>query len=92
MHWDILKTNRDFEHFFAELPMIAFRRNRNLQDILGEKTINNRKQLRQSINKNGYSKPCNSKLYNLFCTHVQSTSAFRSTVTQKTFKIYNKLN
>ena len=57
-HWDILKTNRDFEQLFAELPIIAVRRNRNLQDILGKKTIiNNRKQLRQSTNQNGYSKP-----------------------------------
>ena len=91
--WDILKINRDFEQVFAELPIIAVRRNRNLQDILGKKTIiNNRKQLRQSTNQNGYSKPCNSKSNNLCCTHVQSTSTFRSTVTFKTFKIYNKFN
>ena len=95
-HWDILKINRDFEQLFAELPIIVVRRNRNLQDILGKKTIiNNRKQLRQSTNQNGYSKPCNSKSNNLCCTlwnAVQSTSTFRNTVTFKTFKIYHKLN
>ena len=92
-HWDIFKINRDFYKVFAEHPIIAFRRNRNLQDILGKKRIiNNRKQLRQSINQNGYSKPCNSKLNNLYSTQVQSTSTFKSTVTHKTFKINNKLN
>ena len=92
-HWDILKINRDFEQVFTELPIKAFRRNRNLQDILGKKTIiNNRKQLRQNINQNGYSKLRNSKLNNLRCTQVQSTNTFRSTVTRKTFKICNELN
>ena len=65
---------------------------RNLQDILEKKTIvNNRKQLCQNIDQNCYSKPCNSKLNNLCCTQVQSTNTFRSTITNKTFKIYNKL-
>ena len=92
-HWDILKISRDFDKVFAEHPIIAFRRNRNLQDILGKKRIiNNRKQLRQSINQNGYSKPCNSKLNNLYSSQVQSTSTFRSAVTHKAFKINNKLN
>ena len=89
----IKNKQRDFEQVFAELPIIAFRRNRNLQDILGKKTIvNNRKQLRQNINQNGYLKPCNFKLNNLCCIQVQSASTFRNTVTCKTFKIYNKLN
>ena len=37
-HWDLLKINRDFEQSFTELSIIAFIRNRNLQDILGKKT------------------------------------------------------
>ena len=40
-HWDILKINRAFEQVFAELPIVVFRRNRHLQDILGKKTIIN---------------------------------------------------
>ena len=89
-HWYILKTNRDFEQVFTELPIIAFRPNRNLQHIIGkETTIKNKKQLRQSINQNGYSKPWNSKLNNPCCTQVQSKNTFRSTATHKTFKIYN---
>ena len=92
-HWDLLKINRYFEQFFTKLPIIAFRPNRNLQDILGKKIIvSNTKQLYQNINQNGYSKSCNSKLNNLCCTQVQSRNIFRNTVTHKTFKIYNKLN
>ena len=81
-----MKINSDFESGFLL-------QNRNLQDILGKKTIiSNRKQLYQNINQNGYSNPCNSKLNNLCCTAVQSSNTFRSTVTCKTFRIYNKLN
>ena len=86
-HWDILKI-RDLEQVFTELSIIAFRRNRNLQNTLDKKTIiNNRRQLRQNINQNGYSKPCNSKLNNLCCIQVQSTNTLRSTVTQNLQKI-----
>ena len=88
----MLKINRDFEQVFTELPIIAFRRNRNRQDILDKETIvNNRKQLCQNINQHGYSKPWNSKLNILCCAQVQSNNC-RSTITHKTFKIYNKLN
>ena len=39
-HWDILKIRKDFEQVFTELP-IVFRQSRNLQDILGIKTMAN---------------------------------------------------
>ena len=68
-HWDISKINRDFEQVFTKLPIIAFRRNRNLHDILVEKTIiNNRKQPSQN-SQNGYSKPCNSNLKTIYAVH-----------------------
>ena len=75
----------------TEPPIIAYPQNRNLQDILAMKTIASNKKLCQSIDQNGYSHPCNSKLSNLYCTQVQSTNSFKSTVTQKTFKTYTKL-
>ena len=40
-HWDILKIGKDFEQVFTELPIIVFRRSRNLQDNLGIKTMAN---------------------------------------------------
>ena len=92
-HWDISKITRDFQPVFTEFPIVAFKRIRKLQDILGKKTIvNSRKQLCQNINPKHYLKPCNFSLNNLCCTQVQSTNTFRSTVTQKALKVYNKLN
>ena len=40
-HWDILEIGKDFEQVFTELPIIVFRRSRNLQDILGIKRMAN---------------------------------------------------
>ena len=38
-HWNILKINPRLENIFNEKPIMAFRRNRNLRDIIGQKTI-----------------------------------------------------
>ena len=75
----------------TELPIIVFRRNRNLQDILSKKPIvNNRKELCQSIDQ--ILIVIRSHPKNLCCTQVQSKNTFRSTVTHKAFKICIKLN
>ena len=29
-NWNILHTNQEFEHIFSELPLLAYRRNKNL--------------------------------------------------------------
>ena len=74
----------------TELPIIVFRRNRNLQDILSKKPIVNiRKELCQSVDQNCYSKP--SKKYMLHTSAIKKhLQKYR--VTHKAFKIYNKLN
>ena len=41
--------NRDFEKVFTKHPIIPLRRNRNLQGVLGKKTIVNNKKLCQNI-------------------------------------------
>ena len=84
-----LKINKDFEYVFTERPIIAFRQNRNLQNILGKKTSVNRTAV-SNIDQNGVLGSYNSKLNNLWCTQV--TSTFKSTVTYKTFEIYSKVN
>ena len=38
-HWNILKINPRLETIFNKKPIMAFRRNRNLWDIIGQKTI-----------------------------------------------------
>ena len=71
---------------------MSFRRN-NLKYILWKKTIvNNKVPKIKTTNKKGYLKPCYSKTGSLFGKYFNQTNTFLSTVTKKTYKIYNKLN
>ena len=55
----LLKINNKLKQNLEEKPMIAYRRNRNLKDIIGDTTNKNR------ILKEGYCKQCFSKMKNL---------------------------
>ena len=72
----------------TELPIIVFRRNRNLQDILSKKPIvNNRKELCQSIDQNCYSKPSKKSML-----HTSAIKKNLQKYSHKAFKICIKLN
>ena len=38
-NWDLLRINQEFKDVFQEPPILAFRRNSNLYDILGCKIL-----------------------------------------------------
>ena len=43
--WDLLQINKKFQDIFQQIPILAFRRNKSLHDLLGCKNIvNNRVQ------------------------------------------------
>ena len=42
-HWKVLQINNEFKDAFPELPMMCFRRNKNLKDFFGTKAIVNNK-------------------------------------------------
>ena len=78
-HWDILKINPELKEIFHVKPMIAFKRNKNIGEIIGGNTIKNNKVLK--INKsrhNGKCTPCYSNSRALCCKQVQNTQTFQS--------------
>ena len=87
-HWDILKINTRLEIIFKEKPIMAFRRNRNLRDIIGKKTILHDKVLREIyITKwKGWCSPCNSRCNNLCCNQIRSTKEFTSNIMKEKLK------
>ena len=92
-HWNILQINNEFKNVFPEPPMKCFRRNKNMKDFIWTKTVvNNNTHNAILSNRKGYSIPCHSKSENLCCKQVKHTNTFSSTVTKRTFNIYNKLN
>ena len=68
-HWDILKMNPQLKTIFTEKPIMAYRRNTNLRDILGQKTILNGKVKRSTPihERKGWCSPCSSRNFNLCC-------------------------
>ena len=91
-NWDILQTNGKQAELFAEKPIIAFRRNRNLKDMLGGVKILNNKKVVKANRKNGQCSPCLSQIGNICCKHIISTKTFRSTTTGERFAIKHKVN
>ena len=65
-HWHILKINRHYEEVFTEPPLIAFRRDKSLQNSVGKK--NNHQQQKTVISKYCSKCLCNSKLRKLYST------------------------
>ena len=65
----LLKINKRLEHEFKEQPTIAYRRNKNLRNMIGGTTIENIKVVRKKkpILKSSYCKPCFSRTNNDCC-------------------------
>ena len=65
-NWNLLHINQEFKDVFQEPPILAFRRNRNLYDLLGCKNIVDGKLQRLPKKKKiGFSTKCFSKSGNL---------------------------
>ena len=93
-NWSLLKINSRLKHVFNEQPVIAYRRNKNLRDVIGDTTIKNNKVVRKqkSTLKSGYSKPCFSRTNNLYCKQVVPATNFKNNITLKTYQIHHQLN
>jgi hypothetical protein len=91
-NWDILQTNEKQAELFKEKPIIAFKRNRNLKDILGGAKLLNSKKVVKSNRKEGQCSPCLSQVGNICCKHILSAKTFRSTTTGEIFTIRHRVN
>ena len=92
-HWNIFQINNEFKDVFPEPPIMCFHRNKNFKDFLRTKTIvNNKAQKVKLSNRKRYSIPCHWKTGNLRCKQMKHTNTFSSTLTKRTYGIYNRLN
>ena len=74
-HWHVLQVNPELKERFQSSPIIAFRKNKNLKQTIGNNTIEHNKKLIRSNNKvNGKSSPCLSNTKTLCCKQVVSTT------------------
>ena len=91
-NWNILQINNKFHRVFKDTHIIAFKRSKNLQEIIGGHTVKQGKVFQKILTKlNGNSMPCSLTRPSLCCTQVLNTQTFTSQRTKKNFNIFHKL-
>ena len=93
-HWPILQTSRRTAAALENPPVVAYRRNKNLRDILGQTHLSRGKKIVKSTKprKHTGSSACLTTTKNQCCRHVQSTKTFSSDNTGETLQILHSLN
>jgi len=82
-----------YRRYICYPPVLAFKRNVNLKQLIGSNVIENNKVMRKSkTNKIGKCQPCFSSTKNLCCNHVCNTTTFKSNQTNRIFKLFHRLN
>ena len=92
-HWHLLHTHPDLAPTFQERPVLAFRRNKNLRQILGQVHISRGKKIipAKPPKRKGCT-PCLSDPKNKCCRQISSTKTFSSDATGESFTIEHQLN
>ena len=84
----ILQIETKLKIFFAESPILAFKRNKNHRDIIGgNKVFDNKKISNLKKFNKGKCEPCFTRSINLCCKLIKTFSTFQSTFTKNTFVI-----
>ena len=91
-NWDILSINKDIAKKFTKKPLIAYRRNPNLQQLLGGNKIEKNRVVKRRRNKIGKYIPCKSNLAYKCCRQMKSTSTFKNRFTGKEYRILHRVN
>ena len=72
---------------------MAYRRKRNLKNIIGSNTIRAGTVFRKkTTHKLGMCSPCKTKAGNLCCKHLLETTEFQSNQTNKAYEIFHDVN
>ena len=92
-NWHLLQLDPELSELFNQPPMIAFRQNRNIGDILNSKRFTNdevdRKRTERRIL---FCRPCTPDQKFKCCKQVIETNNFKSNTTGKTYDIYHDTN
>ena len=90
--WETLSINNQIASKFTQKPILSFRRNKNLKDMIGQTKIKDNKVCRGISKKRGKCTPCRSQVNNKCCKHIVSTTTFKHRVTNREFDILHNVN
>ena len=91
-NWALLSINRELSKKFRTEPLIAYRRNPNLRQLLGGNKIENGQVVKRTQNKLGKCSPCKINLAYKCCRQIKKTSTFKNRFSGKEFKIFHNVN
>ena len=93
-HWNLLEINESLKEIFNCHPITAFRRNKNLKQLIGSnKTEKGKVKKRQTQNlKPGKCSPCLTNLRSLCCKQVRKTTNFKNLQNKNIYKIFHNVN
>ena len=92
-YWHLLHINPNLAEVFQNPPILAFRQNKNLREIIGTKLIENGKVKRKFKNKiQGKCTPCLANNRTLCCKQIVYTAKCKSNQTNRICHIYHNLN
>ena len=82
-NWHILQINPEFRNVFVNKPTIAFKRNKNIQDLIGGRLIKDGKFAKKKlIKRQSKGKTCNTTRSASCCMQVVNTNTFKSNKTK----------
>ena len=90
-NWHLLHINPVISESFQENPVVAYKRNPNLKQLIGQHRLSNGKVIKKRNNSMGKCRPCRSKRGNKCCKQVKETTTFSNRHTGQEFKIFQKL-
>ena len=93
-HWNWLEIIESLEEVFKYHPIIAFRWNRNLKELIRSSKIEKNEVKKRQIQKLKPSKcsPCLTNLRSFFCKQIRKKTVFKSQQTRKIYKIFHNVN
>ena len=87
-NWHILQIEPKLKETFAEPPVLAFKSNKNLKDIImGNMIFDNKKTLDLKKFNKGTCQPCFTRSINICCKQLKTCSTFESAFNKSTFLI-----
>ena len=91
-HWHLLQISSNLRTAFDQEPIITYRRNKHLKDLIGSKRILDGKAVRKNNSKKQlYCRPCITRRENICCQQVLKTNIFTSCRTGDMFNIFHQI-
>ena len=91
-NWGVLSINKEISKKFRMEPLIAYRRNPNLRELLGGNRIENGQVVKRQRNNSGKCSPCKAILTYKCCRQIKATSTFKNRLTGKEYRIFHQVN